>query len=62
MGDAWDGLGAWLKNLSLALPRKPKSMLVISAHWEETEVTVNNAADPGLLYDYYGFPAESYEI
>ena len=61
-GDTWEGLATWLKNLASTLPRKPKAMLIISAHWEEPEITVNSAPQPGLLYDYYGFPPESYEI
>jgi len=48
-----------------ALPaqlRKPEAILVISAHWEESMITVMNAATPPLFYDYYGFPKEAYEI
>jgi aromatic ring-opening dioxygenase catalytic subunit (LigB family) len=60
--DTWDGMGAWLRQLASTMPAKPKAMLVVSAHWEEHEVTVNTAANPPLLYDYYGFPAETYEI
>lgn len=41
---------------------KPDTILVISAHWEEDIATVLDAPTPPLLYDYYGFPAEAYEI
>lgn len=41
---------------------KPSAILVISAHWEESIPTITNAANPLLIYDYYGFPAESYTI
>jgi 4,5-DOPA dioxygenase extradiol len=50
-----------LNTVSSAFPR-PKAILVASAHWEESIPTFVAAADPGLLYDYYGFPQESYEI
>lgn len=40
----------------------PAAILVISAHWEEDPVTVTGGAAPPLLYDYYGFPEESYRI
>ncbi len=40
----------------------PKAILVISAHWEESQPTLTHAANPALVYDYYGFPPESYEI
>ncbi|MEZ5496292.1 MAG: class III extradiol ring-cleavage dioxygenase [Gammaproteobacteria bacterium] len=42
--------------------RKPSAILVISAHWEENEATVTSAINPDLIYDYYGFPQESYSI
>lgn len=41
---------------------KPSAILVISAHWEESIPTVTSGAFPSLIYDYYGFPKESYEI
>jgi 4,5-DOPA dioxygenase extradiol len=42
--------------------RKPASILVISAHWEESRVTLLGAPAPPMFYDYYGFPEEAYEI
>jgi 4,5-DOPA dioxygenase extradiol len=42
--------------------RRPDSILVISAHWEEAVATLQGAAKPAMLYDYYGFPEESYRI
>ena len=41
---------------------KPSAILVISAHWEETKPTITSAAFPSLIYDYYGFAKEAYEI
>lgn len=41
---------------------KPSAILVISAHWEEKQPTIIGGESPGLLYDYYGFPEESYTI
>ena len=41
---------------------KPSAIIVISAHWEEAEPTITSAAVPALIYDYYGFPKESYDI
>lgn len=40
----------------------PKTILLISAHWEAESFTLYDSQDPGLLYDYYNFPPESYEI
>jgi aromatic ring-opening dioxygenase catalytic subunit (LigB family) len=41
---------------------KPKALLVISAHWEEQVPSVMSGERPPMLYDYYGFPAESYKL
>jgi len=40
----------------------PQAIVVVSAHWEADEVTITSGATPPLIYDYYGFPKESYEI
>lgn len=41
---------------------KPDAVVVVSAHWEERVPTVTSGANPALIYDYYGFPEESYHI
>lgn len=51
----------FLSHCTDSLPR-PKAILVVSAHWEQDEPTLLGAARPPLLYDYYGFPPESYEL
>lgn len=50
-----------LKLLATRMP-KPSAIIVVSAHWEETVPTVLTNPAPPLLYDYYGFPEESYEL
>ncbi len=40
---------------------RPKAILVISAHWEALRPTLLDADMPPLLFDYYGFPPETYE-
>ncbi len=50
-----------LRALSDRLPR-PSAILVVSAHWEEAVPAVTAGQQPELVYDYYGFPQESYEI
>ena len=54
-------LTAYLEGLR-ALPRRPRAMLVVSAHWEEPVPTVMTRPRPPMLYDYYGFPPETYRI
>ena len=55
-------LATYLRDLARTPGERPKAVLVISAHWEERVPTVMTSAAPPMLYDYYGFPAEAYEI
>lgn len=50
-----------LREAAAKMP-KPSAILVISAHWETDVPHVTTAAKPELIYDYYGFPPESYTI
>lgn len=54
--------GAASDALRLNTPRAPRAIILITAHWETEVVTVSSGAHPNLLYDYYGFPPESYEF
>ncbi len=55
-------LATYLRSIAHVPHTPPKAVLVISAHWEEPVPTVMTSSAPPMLYDYYGFPAESYEI
>ena len=57
-----DRLAGYLRSVRSVPPRPPRALLVVSAHWEEPVPTVMTSAHPPILYDYYGFPPESYEI
>jgi aromatic ring-opening dioxygenase catalytic subunit (LigB family) len=50
-----------LKDISVNI-KKPAAIIVISAHWEENVASITSGASPSLIYDYYGFPKESYAI
>ena len=52
----------YLKTVRELPPARPRALLVISAHWEEPVPTLMTAERPPMLYDYYGFPPESYRI
>src|ERR1700736_2702940 len=58
----WDGLAAYLRGIDASLGVRPKAVLVISGHWESPLPTLNIAAKPGLLFDYYGFPEHTYRL
>ncbi len=54
--DLWMGeLAAWAR----AMP-KPRSILMVSAHWEQRPTTLGATAPAPLVYDFYGFPAKYY--
>jgi len=62
MGDASHrAMVDFMARLPSQIP-KPDAILVISAHWEEDSATVLSAPQPPMLYDYYGFPKEAYDI
>ncbi len=58
----WDKMGEHLRGLSALIGRKPRAILVISAHWEETKPTLQSNPSPPLLFDYYGFPDYTYRL
>ncbi|POM79197.1 Hypothetical protein PHPALM_3191 [Phytophthora palmivora] len=42
----------------------PKRILFVSAHFESDSsgFEISNAASPDMIYDYYGFPDEAYQV
>ena len=59
---AFDKLEASLQEMARSLPQKPKAILVVSGHWEEEAFTLSSGTTPGMIYDYSGFPAHTYQI
>ena len=59
---AWDKTAAWLKGLVADLPERPRAILVVSGHWEAPVFTVGSSPKPPMLFDYYGFPEETYRL
>ena len=59
----WRGMESYLKSLAASLPAKPRAILVVSGHWEAPAFAFTGAsAHPGLIFDYYGFPPETYHL
>jgi 4,5-DOPA dioxygenase extradiol len=50
-----------LAGLAAALPR-PKSILMLSAHWEQRPATLGATRTVPLDYDFYGFPERYYQV
>jgi aromatic ring-opening dioxygenase catalytic subunit (LigB family) len=60
--DTWKATEEFLAGLAATLPALPRSLLVISGHWEEPAFTVSTAAHPELIFDYQGFPPHTYQL
>lgn len=59
--DAHAEMVSCLKKIAETIAR-PSAIIVVSAHWEAGNATVTSGTNPNLIYDYSGFPPESYEI
>lgn len=55
-------LEASLVNMVEDLPQRPEAILMVSGHWEAELVSVMASPNPPMVYDYSGFPPETYEI
>ena len=60
--DVWDRMAEHLRGVAATLPQRPAALVVMSGHWETDRVTVTTGTHPQLIYDYYGFPAHTYEL
>ena len=58
----YDRLDASLQGLARDVGTKPRAILVVSGHWEEDRFTVQSGEQPGMIYDYGGFPEHTYRI
>lgn len=58
----WTRMEAYLRGLPASLPEPPRAILVVSGHWEERAFAFTGADRPGLIFDYYGFPQETYRL
>jgi len=58
----YDGLEAYLVSLGTRYRHVIKSILIVSAHWEEARPTIHDGTNPRMLYDYGGFPEFTYNL
>jgi aromatic ring-opening dioxygenase catalytic subunit (LigB family) len=59
----WTRMAEYLRSVPATLPEPPRAILVISGHWEGPAFAFTGAArHPGLIFDYYGFPPETYRL
>jgi len=62
VGPAYDKLEASLVDIRRQVGVRPNAVLVITSHWEGPEFMVSSGTNPGMIYDYGGFPAHTYKI
>jgi aromatic ring-opening dioxygenase catalytic subunit (LigB family) len=62
MGNTYAQLEASLADMPRQIGRKPRAILMVSAHWEEPAFTVQATPKPPMIYDYGGFPAYTYQV
>ncbi|WP_095055467.1 class III extradiol ring-cleavage dioxygenase [Pseudomonas sp. Irchel s3b2] len=53
--------GPALASLAAALP-KPKAIVMVSAHWESSELLVSGNPQPETWHDFGGFPQALFEV
>lgn len=41
--------------------KEVKAIILVTAHWEESKVTISSGEQHDLYFDYYGFPPETYK-
>jgi 4,5-DOPA dioxygenase extradiol len=51
-----------LRNLGESFIEKPKAIMVVSAHWLTKGTFVSTIESPEVIYDFYGFPKELYQV
>jgi aromatic ring-opening dioxygenase catalytic subunit (LigB family) len=59
---AWTGMEHFLRDLAQTLPQRPRAILIVSGHWETEGFALTGTAQPPLIFDYYGFPPETYQL
>ncbi len=62
MAEMFQPMAEFLASFDTLLPATPSAILVVSAHWESPVVTVTGGMNPELIFDYFGFPPETYEL
>ncbi len=60
--NTWNSMEGFLRGLPTTLKKKPKAIVMVSAHWLEPTVSVTGHPKPTLIYDYSGFPKHTYEL
>lgn len=58
----FDGMRKFFEDLPQRFSDRPKAIVVVSAHWEEDQFTIQSTPHPDMIYDDFGFPENTYEL
>ncbi|GAB0113538.1 DODA-type extradiol aromatic ring-opening family dioxygenase [Acidisoma sp. C75] len=58
----WDRMADFLRSIPADVGVRPRAILSITGHWETQDLRVTAGAQPPLIFDYYGFPEETYRL
>jgi 4,5-DOPA dioxygenase extradiol len=58
--EGYEKMNPFLREFPATIPQ-PEAIIVISAHWEEPVISITAHKNPPMLFDYSGFPPESYQ-
>jgi aromatic ring-opening dioxygenase catalytic subunit (LigB family) len=58
----WDRMANFLRGIGTDLPRRPRAILAVTGHWETAALAVTSGPAPDLIFDYSGFPANTYSL
>lgn len=56
------GLRNFFTDLPKKLKKRPAAIVVVSAHWKTSEFTIQSTLKPQMIFDYFGFPKNTYEL
>jgi aromatic ring-opening dioxygenase catalytic subunit (LigB family) len=58
----FDKLEGSIVDVDRQLGVRPRAVLMISGHWENSDFAVSASSRPPMVYDYYGFPEHTYQV
>jgi aromatic ring-opening dioxygenase catalytic subunit (LigB family) len=58
----WTAMAQFLRALPAMLPTQPRTILMVSGNWETLCFAFTGAENPSLIYDYSGFPPDTYDL
>ncbi len=58
----WTGMENFLRGIAGSLPQRPRAIIIASGHWETEGFAFTGNPAPDLIFDYNGFPADTYEL